>query len=371
MNIGSVENLSGLTRADATALREDTPPRVRAPWRRYFARTLDLTLCSAAIEIVLAGAFRVNLAAQSRAAELLIAIFGMFLLIVLEPLLLSKLGTTPGKWILGLSVMQVSGCRLTYSEAQYRTFGALYKGMGFSVPFWSWYRLCKCYNSCTDGEALPWEDGSVLILRDEKKWRAAAYLGVWALGVGAVILVSLSASMPKHRGDISAAEFCDNFNRLADYYDLYGSREPDDTGHWVVRHLPNQSTVIIGRTAPPEFELLEENGVLQSLSYTYETADEAFFFGYGYQDRLLLSAYSFALAQSGGLPAAARKQIIRQVRSHPFEDFTFIVNGVKISCEVDYKNAVVHESNGESILFKAFDSDEGFFLRIHVEMTKE
>ena len=335
-------------RADTLALTEDVLPHVRAPWRRYFARSLDLGICNICLSIVLTVAFRVNLALGGNALRLAILAAGLMLMMFFEPLLLSKFGTTPGKWILGLSVTDEEGGKLTYSGAQRRTVGALIRGMGLNIPLYGWYRLYKSYAACADGQRLTWEEGSVLVLRDEKPWRVAVYAGAHAVAVGALTLAVICASFPPHRGEISAAEFCDNFNRLAEYYDVFEGRKLDSEGHWISSH-PSGREFAEDRIAQTDFLLTEENGVLQSVSFACRESDRVIYFASDLQDRMFLSALSFALAQQRGLPLAAQKEIAEQISAHPFEEFSFTVNGVNIACKAEYENAEVFTSE-ESIL---------------------
>ena len=103
------------------------------------------------------------------------------------------------------------------------------------------------------------------------------------------------------------------------------------------------------RIAQTDFLLTEENGVLQSVSFACRESDRVIYFASDLQDRMFLSALSFALAQQRGLPLAAQKEIAEQISAHPFEEFSFTVNGVNIACKAEYENAEVFTSE-ESIL---------------------
>ena len=66
---------------------------------------------------------------------------GILMMYLLEPILLSKFGTTPGKWLLGLSVRDYDGNLLTLDTARTRTWNALWRGMGLGIPVYDIYRL--------------------------------------------------------------------------------------------------------------------------------------------------------------------------------------------------------------------------------------
>lgn len=104
-----------------------------------------------------------------------------------EPFLLRCFGTTPGKWMLGLSVESVDGGRLSLAEARERTSGVLWKGLGLSVPGVELATLIiSCYKH-SKGEELSWERGSELRL-DRAGWRVGLYAAVvlLVLGLGVV-----------------------------------------------------------------------------------------------------------------------------------------------------------------------------------------
>lgn len=126
------------------------PDRVRSTWRRFFARSFDLSLCSLPWSLLLL-AFGVNITDQSIGGDLLALVVSVVLMLLLEPLLLSRFGTTPGKAILGLSVTALDGGRLTYHEAYQRTLLVLIRGMGLRIPIYTWVRNYKSYVACVVG----------------------------------------------------------------------------------------------------------------------------------------------------------------------------------------------------------------------------
>ncbi len=165
-------------------LAEDVLPPVRAPWRRLFARLLDLWLYTVLWDSFLVLAGNVNLSRLGMLPTLLNIFPPVALALLAEPLLLILTGTTAGKWIMGLRVTDPSGCRLRYTEALVRTWLALRRGMGLCIPIYNLVRMWKSYKACWDGEALAWEEDTALQLRDERVWRDWALAGVFAVLVG-------------------------------------------------------------------------------------------------------------------------------------------------------------------------------------------
>lgn len=104
---------------------------------------------------------------------------------LLEPLLLSRFGTTPGKWLFGLRVTSPDGRKLTYAEGRERTAYLFWYGIRLNLPFFRLYRLYVSYTDEQQGKALPWEDGSEQTIRDHAGWRFAAAAVLAALLIAA------------------------------------------------------------------------------------------------------------------------------------------------------------------------------------------
>lgn len=100
--------------------------------RRFWARWLDLTLYS--------GIWWIGMwAARQDIEAALLNPWVMFLQYVpwfaIEPLLLHYFGTTPGKWLLNLEVVNLDGSRLDLPAAIRRSLRVMFTGVGFGWPF--------------------------------------------------------------------------------------------------------------------------------------------------------------------------------------------------------------------------------------------
>lgn len=112
-----------------------TPPPLPVTlfyWRRFWARWLDLTLYS--------GIWWFGMwAARQDIEAALLNPWVMFLQYVpwfaIEPLLLHYAGTTPGKWLLSLEVVNLDGSRLDLPAAIRRSLRVMFTGVGFGWPF--------------------------------------------------------------------------------------------------------------------------------------------------------------------------------------------------------------------------------------------
>ena len=99
-------------REDKLLIQKREP--VCSPWRRYFARILDLNLYTILLESFLSCILGVNLYLASGVwMDLALTILAAVLMLIAEPLLLFLTGTTPGKWILGLRLEKKNGERIS------------------------------------------------------------------------------------------------------------------------------------------------------------------------------------------------------------------------------------------------------------------
>ena len=109
-------------------LSQDELPRVRAPWRRWFARGLDYSIYAALVNIFIYTLGGVSpLHKNSGAESLVYLLMALLLMLFIEPFLLSRFGTTPGKALLGLHVTNPYGGRLSYSDALERTASMMWR----------------------------------------------------------------------------------------------------------------------------------------------------------------------------------------------------------------------------------------------------
>ena len=346
---------------------EDAVPKVTAPWRRYFARALDNSLYVLLWNLILllCGVPLTNRGPGGRFAD---AVMILLLTLVLEPLFLSLLGTTPGKWLLGLSVTDLDGGRLSYGAALDRCFCVLWYARGLDIPIFNLVRIIKSKMACEDGETLPWEEDSVLVLRDERSWRAIALIGALVLAAVLDMGIYLAAELPKHRGELTAAEFCENFNRYADYFDiaLDGRLLPDGT--WHTRETQDYVLTIgdILETPLPVFHFTEKNGVLTGVSFDMECSG---FHQLPGTDEAALAVLAFTRAQKGaGLWPTETKNVLKQIEETSAAGFTAEAYGVEIVWDADSTGYTSGLPGG--FLWPEEDFAENAHYAMHFSMKK-
>lgn len=322
----------------------DIVPKVYAPWRRYFARALDGTLYTVVWNIVLALVFNVNIVAwdESLWARLLDTIVTLLMMFLFEPVLLSVFGTTIGKALLGLHVTDMEGRKMTYSKARERTRGVLLYGMGCRLPIYGLFRLWKSYKSYGAEETLEWEYGSEITLKDEKGWRAAAWIAVHVCLFGLLILVQGIAEMPKNRGDITVAEFCENYNRLSDYFGIGRGSHLDAQGDWITNGNAGGVVIYPSEHYLPDFSFTETDGIMTGMQFSIHLQGGDKWLS-GNQNEMILAILAFVRAQKGsGLFGDEVKKIISAIPEGPYESFEFSAYGVDVVCDIDcsgYQNS--------------------------------
>lgn len=321
-------------------LEKDVLPRIRAPWQRFFARQLDFTIYSAIATAVLELGFNINTLNSGMGWKLIEYIIPVVIMGLVEPILLSKFSTTFGKWIFGIRITDEGGQRLSYGAAKERTATLFWYGLGYYVPavvLWKWW---KSYVECKEGNVLEWEDASEIVLRDTKKWRIAAYVGSYITVIALMVCIMFLAEMPRYRGELTTAEFCKNYNRLANYFDLDMGEELDHTGKWKIEsdidnviYMADDGSFV----DPPDFEIVEEDGEVVEIGFMVErnnSSEPA----PSCIEQMTVAALAYIGAQDEiTLFSKERAELIEYIENHRFEDFEYEKAGVKMTCNIEYK----------------------------------
>lgn len=327
--------LDALSRETPAAVpSEDKLPRVRAPFRRFFARSLDEALCTA-LWIMFLLALNVKPSTDGAAMRFTHTLMGSLILLALEPLFLSKFGTTPGKWILGLSVTDVDGNRLSYGDAAQRYLRVWLYGSALDIPGFSLWRLYRSYDACNKGEVLPWETDSALVLRDEASWRAWVYVGARLAIVGALALSLLLTLLPKHRGDITVDEFCENYNKLVDFLDRNQFLRLDAETGWVARPLDGVYVTVVETIYPP-LTFAEDNGVLTGVRFE-ESVQNSESIPASCNKEMQFLLMTFAGSQKGAVWHLSEIwDAVNTIADSGYRSFSVDACGVRAVCHVTY-----------------------------------
>lgn len=328
------------------------PPRI--PWRRYFARTLDLSMVSLLIYAVLFLAFRVNINHIPPFLRWLLVFVEWGLLIPLEALFLSRFGTTPGKWIMGIHLEDADGRRLSFGRAADRAWTVFIRGDGMNMPLYNLWRNWKSYKDVRDLEVLEWDEEVTIVAKDYHHWRTALYLAAALVLFGLLALSSLVPAMPVNRGsDLTVAEFVENYNELADFHGIYndGTLQTDGTflqnGHsastGVVSSTPTGNVI---SEEPLVLEWITDGDTLTGISF--ERQEMSIFSGptpdpEGKQ-AIQLSAMALTWADTGLFSALDSGDILDEFTSHREGTLERDLLGYHLTYTVTPEEDTLHES---------------------------
>lgn len=308
----------------------DTAPiPVYAPWRRFFARAIDAQL----YHTIIVGAVAVLFSVRSEKISdlnLLWSILGLLMMGLLEPIWLHFFGTTPGKWLLGLSITDLDGCYPDMQTARSRTWGVLWWGKGLEIPIFSLIRHWKSYRQCQDGETLHWEYETTQTLDTQKPWKDAVAAVAYVAMLVVLVLALQSNDTVPHRGDLTAAQFCENYNAMADYYDMAGHLQTDGT----FTSANNYGNGVVVEIAPSSeyVEFTVEDGVLRSVTATFTAEGSIMGPQEGYTTVLILAAVK---SRVSALSSAGEKAV-KAMMKLPLEDLKTMTHGIHVSREWDY-----------------------------------
>lgn len=244
------------------APRQDAPAVDRlnpCPWRRLFARYMDLTLYAAVFQVL--AILLLRRSCTGLGWELLFAVLALATMLFLEPLLLSRWGTTPGKWAMDLRVEALGGGPVSYAAGLDRTFAAITQGMGLQIPLYRLFKLYHSYKLCVDEGLLPWEiEGGVVVARKQRPLQVVRFLAFHAALLAVLVAALLSLTLPPNRGALTAAEYAENFN----YYMVRSQQDYRLTG---------EGTLVHAQEDPYTFYFHLDGDLTQCLRFTFEEED--------------------------------------------------------------------------------------------------
>ena len=371
---------------------EDTLPKVTSPWVRYFARSIDAAIYMILWNTFLSLILHINIMETGFAGLVADIIAYNCLFLLAEPFMLSRFGTTPGKFLLGLRMTAETGARLTHGEALHRTWTVLKKGCGFNLPVYWIIRMYKSYRACKDGETLDWEQETLLWLNDRyiPLKVSVSLVGLTLINTLSLILVWQAGALPQNRGDLTVEQYAENFNDMERYFSIdrqlnlpgnitvYGIVTIDDSrlilnkdGAW--EKIPG--TPYITGTAEnyaelPQLDYTVEDGVMTGLNFSASCENEDITIA-SYGDLMAVSALAFLCAQDDyRLLPAAPTFIYAQIKASgdSFSSFKISEAGVTISCTVEYDGYELHPDTWSQsrVLVPAYGSEPSFSINFSV-----
>ena len=311
------------------SLEGDVLPKMAYPWRRFFARWLDLNLYA-----LFWTAFGLLVLRFNPPDNLLFSLLASYrdyaTMLLVEPILLHFWGWTPGKWLLGLRLRDGAGEKLSWSAALSRTLGVFIRGYGYGIPIYSLYRHYKSYRACADCEALPWEEEERYTLRDSRGWRAFAYVGAVAAALLLAVLTVFHSYMPRHRAPLTADEYIANVNDMYRYVTQEGWDLLDREGNYALDWLDNGlGSGLLWDGGLDHALTLDGEGTVTAVTLTARTAGETYLRPATLEKQLAVN--SFVAAQPGwncfSWPASG---VLEEIKERGLDNYTLRAGDVTI-----------------------------------------
>jgi len=338
------EQKSGNLSSYQQVVKTDEEPFVPHPWKRYLARTIDLTLCNVLWSVIWELGLG-QLALNGVFGPVIDTIMGLALLLLIEPVCLACFGTTIGKWIFGISVYSQDGSRLKWKDALTRTWLVLLRGMGLTIPGYELYRLYRSRKDYVAGWTLEWDQDIEYQIHNCAVWKTAGGLIVaGAVLFGSTFLLYRNQFLPVNQGELTVAEFAENYNHYVKVLnagaDIAETAFLKENGEFVTsEELEWQGIYIIDMSAEPVLELrYHKNGeYLTGISFEQNIVSD--FIVHGYQSEMIYSILAFVGAEEEySIWNQEILHLVEKMKEVGLKDFEMNIAGVHISCDVETKN---------------------------------
>lgn len=169
------------------------------PWRRFFARTVDLILFGLPVFGVAAFLFgyffpeNVDIVIRQLENPIVAGVMVYVVWIPIESMFLSVAGTTPAKWVFGISVRTTSGSKLNYGDALKRTLLLWVQGEGFGIPIITLFTRLFAYRRLTKTGSTLWDEDVGSLVKHSEWGVVRAFFSVLVVVLALVVLSVLNA----------------------------------------------------------------------------------------------------------------------------------------------------------------------------------
>jgi membrane protein implicated in regulation of membrane protease activity len=241
--------------------------RLYFPWRRLFARTMDLVFYTLLWWTVAYLVFHWNvLLLHWILCSAVMLVISLAVMIALEPLLLFLFGTTPGKALFGIRLRKIQGGRLSVTQGYKRIFRVFSHGCGYAiVPGYNFVRMYKSCKACQVDGVTEWDKGVAYTFGG--KFYVQIGLSVISAILVAILLTAVyyGADMPIHRGQLTASQLEENVDS---YWQYHGTAWNTELFYTVV-FLKKSDGHIFDRMDPPEVVYEETGGIVTGVRFEF------------------------------------------------------------------------------------------------------
>jgi hypothetical protein len=323
--------LKDLSYTNDTYLRTDRVERPKAdcPWRRFFARSLDLSIYTLVWHIAAYLGFHWNIGRNATGKIWLDLIVTYVLMLLIEPLLLAKFGATPGKFVFGIRVTESGGEKLTLFQGYQRLWTIIARGQGYViVPGYNIFRMVKSYKACKQSGEMEWDEELSYVVKDRNPFRPVVFAICTLVLTAVSFFIPYTADMPKYRGEITARQFADNMNRSMRFHGFeggIGTLPPDNEEYAAL------SGDLLAR--PPEIHFAGTNGFVDGVEMIFPYADPMTL--WSVPGWTACGVNSFVGAQEGmNIFGMHFSGISRLMSGYEYDSYSFICAGVEVTYNV-------------------------------------
>lgn len=137
------------------------------PWRRYFARILDIMICGSLffmafgiVTYAMSAGFAEGFfgAMEGPAGQLLDIILTTFVATFLSAAFIGYTRTSIGKWFFGIKVSDAAGKPIGYKKAFERELKVWFKGLGMGIPIVVLFTSFAAYQRLTSTGSTSWDE---------------------------------------------------------------------------------------------------------------------------------------------------------------------------------------------------------------------
>lgn len=328
----------------------DVLPPAPSLTRRFFARCFDRLL---ALYLIMAVCCLLG-KNPALLDDTLLGIGLQALLLFVEPLLICLLGATPGKALLGMHLSRPDGGRLSYGEAFWRHLMMLWSALGLGIPIWSLVQACRTVKRAMNEEPQPWDED---VAYTAAPFRAGRHLAGLALAAAALLLagetVSSYCQLPPNRGDLTVAEFAENFNRQATYCGLDLNFYLDEEGQ-DQEYPEDPNTVSISVTgdwaedgSSPYFQYTVENGRLTAVTMARSVENTTEWMGIPREILTVAVTAFYWGGEETPFWSFQRSSLMKKLAEADWgEGFTLEEDGVRVSMETENRGFIMSSDFG-------------------------
>ncbi|WMI82219.1 RDD family protein [Anaerotignum sp. MB30-C6] len=342
--------------------------QVYHPWRRFFARTSDACIYGFIWNLFLAYVCHVNILVEGLLLDVVGTVVILAMVLLTEPLLLGRFGTTLGKWIFGLRIEKADGTLLSYAEGLRRTWGVIGKGEGYYIPIYNLVRLYKSYKLCKAEEVQPWDEDLVYTIKDTKWYRGVGFITLSLIYIFIHTVLVLGQLLPPNRGDITLEQFAENYNYFCKYIDANEGWYMNEKGQMVEQNVELssfESAIELLEGGRPNFKYEIEDGYLKGVSFVYEVENQEHYTQVESEEQMLI-AYAFGCTdEEVGLLWDAEYILDRMQLD---DDFDFNFGNTRYFCLVEQEGYEGNED--DSVLFPSEYAERAYY-KMTFSVTKE